>query len=282
MQNKYNQSEIHYQKAIQLCIKRSGEESLETIELKNFLAGLYFVQSKFKQAEDILNASLKTYKKTFGRNHQIVAVTNYALAIVKRAEFNLAPVGEFDNSLFNQAQSVLKVEISNLDMDNSQDLFLSLIHLSMQNYKQGRFKEAEELLRQSILLELNEIWPTHPLVADGFQLLADLYKSMGRPAQAERLYIKALSLRKEVLGVNHLQVAASLFSLAALYQDLNRFEEAEKLLSDCCKIRKNAGFPPVYAVSLKAYAEVLKQLKRDHEAEIFLDKAEQIMRDYGK
>lgn len=281
-QNNYHQSEIQYQKAIQLSTRRHGDNSLETIKLKNFLAGLYFVQAKFEEAQDILNSSLKVYKTALGRDHKVVALTNYALAIVKRAEFNLTPIGQFDDSLFNQAYSVLKVDISSLNMDNTRDIFLSLIHLSMQNYKQGRYKEAEELLRQSILLELNEIWPTHPIVADGFQLLADLFKSMGRPAQAERLYIQALSLRKEVLGANHLQVAASSFSLALLYQELNRLQEAEELLSECCRIRESAGFPPVYAVSLKAYAEVLKHLKREQEAEIFLDKAEQIMRNYGE
>jgi len=96
LQEKYDQSEIHYQKAIELSTKRHGENSFQTIELKNFLAGLYFVQSKFEQAQDILNSSLKVYKTALGRDHQVVALTNYALAIIKRAEFNTAEVHRID------------------------------------------------------------------------------------------------------------------------------------------------------------------------------------------
>jgi len=282
IQNKYLKAEDCYNQAIAFCSRRYGEKEFKTVELKNYLAGLYFAQTKFDEAIAILNFSLDVYKRKLGREHQVVALTHYALALVKRKAFGMAPVGEFDDSDFKRAETLLRSEISLLNMDDTRDLFMGLIHLSMQNYKQGRYLEAEELLRHGILLELNEFWPKHPLVADGFQLLGDLFKSAAKYAQAERLYQKALELRKEVLGENHLQVAASAFSLATIYEDLNRYEEAELLLAQCCSIRKRAGFPPLYAVSLKEYAKTLAHLKRNEEAEEFRKQAEEIMSNYGK
>lgn len=280
--NRFNLAEPCYQKAINLSCTRHGEKDFKTIELQNYLAGLYFAQGKFEQAHFLLTSSLSHYKKKLGRDHQVVALTYYALALVKRKAFNQAPSGDFDDSYFKQAQSVLKTDIAKLTMEDPRDLVLGLIHLSMENYKHNRFEEAEELLRHGILLELNELWPKHPLVADGFQLLADLYKSLGRSTQAERLYQMALELRKEVLGESHLQVSASAFSLANLYADLNRYQEAEKFMSECCNIRKSAGFPPLYAVSLKAYADVLVQLKRLDEAKALQLQSQEILKNYGK
>ncbi|QQR56549.1 MAG: tetratricopeptide repeat protein [Candidatus Melainabacteria bacterium] len=281
VQNQYSQSEVYYRKAIELCTSHYGENDLKTIELNNYLAGLHFIQQNFDQAERILNASLYGYKNRLGRDHQVVAITHFALAIVQRKAFDLAPKGEFDDSHFKCAQSLLKIDISALSISDTRQLLFGFIHLAMQHYKQGRYNEAEELLRQGILLELNELWPKHPLVSDGFNLLGDLFKSWGKFAQAELLYQKAFNLRKEVLGENHLQVAASAFSLASVYVDLNRYEEAEDFFLQCCKIRKNAGFPPLYAVSLKAYADLLFKLKRPQEANDFSNQAEQIMNNYG-
>ncbi len=282
VQNQYTQSEACYRKAIELCTIQYGENDLKTIELNNYLAGLYFTQQNFDQAEKILNISLYAYRNKLGRDHQVVAITHFALAIVKRKAFDLAPKGDFDDSHFKSAQSLLKIDISTLSIDDTSQLFFGLIHLAMQHYKQGRYNEAEELLRQGVLLELNELWPKHPLVSDGFNLLGDLFKSWGKFAQAELLYQKAFSLRKEVLGENHLQVAASAFSLASVYVDLNQYDNAEDFFLQCCKIRKNAGFPPLYAVSLKAYADLLIKLKRPQEANDFLNQAEQIMSNYGR
>lgn len=282
VQDRYKLAERCYKKAIELSCIRHGEDHLKTIELSNYLAGLYFAQRNFSDAESLLNTSLNQYKKTLGRDHEVVALTHYALALLKRKAFNQAPSGNFDDSDFKQAQSVLKIDITKLTMDDPRDLVLGLIHLSMENYKQNRFDEAEELLRNGILLELNALWPKHPLVSDGFQLLGDLYKSLGRYPQAERLYQNALNLRIEVLGETHLQVAASAFALANLYSELSRYQDAEKLMAQSCKIRQSAGFPPLYAVSLKAYADVLVQLKRMDEAKALQNQADEIMNNYGR
>lgn len=55
VQNQYSQSEVYYRKAIELCTNQYGENDLKTIELNNYLAGLYFIQQNFDQAEQIMN-----------------------------------------------------------------------------------------------------------------------------------------------------------------------------------------------------------------------------------
>lgn len=95
------------------------------------------------------------------------------------------------------------------------------------------------------MLELKEIWPGHPLVADSFQLLGDFYRSFGMTPQAESMYQNAYRLRSAIFGAI-LQVAVYLHpSFVVLLSDLRRYQEAELLycssVQDSCKRRISAG-----------------------------------------
>ncbi len=269
-------AEPHYQRALELSNTHHGIKHPETVLRRNYLAGLYFASTKYAEAEHLLKTSLAFYEETQGKDHEVTAVCLYALALVARRSDNLA-----SDNYFKRSVNLMKTDITRLSMDQPHDLFLALMHLSHERFSEERFDEAEELFRHSLLMELEEIWPEHPLVADSYQLLGDIYRSFAMREQAEYFYRNALRIREQVYGQVHLKVGASAHALGAFLCDAERYQEAEPLLKTACEIHRKGAFPPILANSLKAYSLALKNLDRQAESAEVAAEADSIFQQHG-
>lgn len=293
IEKSFEGAETHYKKALDLSVERFGGNSPETMTRRNYLAGLYFAWERFDEAEKLLQTSLAFYEETLGPDHEVTALTLYALALVTRrgalrattkvpSNLEIAPVAtRVSEEYYERSVQLMKVDIKALSMDKPHDLFLALMNLSHHSFSDGKFDEAEELFRHSLLTELEEIWPKHPLVTDSYQLLGDLCSAYSMPAQAESLYRNALAIRQDVFGGTHEKVAASAHSLGTLLVNNERFRDAEPFLKQACEIRRSGAFPPVLAISLKAYAGALRALHRDKEATEISAEADSILQKFG-
>lgn len=272
----FEQAEPHYRTALELSTNHFGAQHANTVVRRNYLSGLYFAWGKYDEAKKLLDTSLRFYEETLGKDHEVTATCLFALALVtKRSDSPLS------DDYFKRSVNLMKIDITRLSMENSHDLFLALMHLSHNRFAEEKFEEAEELFRHSLLTELREIWPKHPLVTDSYQLLANLYRSFGRNEQAEYFYRNALSIREQVYGPMHEKVGASAHSLGAFLVDQERFEEAEPQLKKACDIHRHGAFRPVLANSLKAYSQVLKNLNRHSESQKYAEEAESILAKHG-
>jgi len=83
------------------------------------------------------------------------------------------------------------------------------------------------------------------------------------------------------MGPDHLDVAISANALGVLLYDNRRYEEAATFLMEACDIRGRAGFPPLYANSLRAYAACLRQMSRIEESDECERKARNIFERYN-
>lgn len=276
IKNAFAEAEPHYKRALELSSNHYGPDSAETALRRNYLAGLCFAWEKYDEAQQLLESSLRFYENTAGKDHEVTAVCLYALALVARRCDSLSSQTYFERSV-----SLMKVDITRLSMDEPHDLFAALMHLSHDRYSEGKIDEAEELFRHSLLTELEEIWPKHPLVTDSYQLLGDLYRSFGMSAQAEYLYRNALAIREQVYGDQHVKVGASAHALGTFLSERERYAEAEPLLRKACEIHRKGAFPPVLANSLKASALVLKNLNRQKESAQLLEEADAILKEHG-
>ena len=81
-------------------------------------------------------------------------------------------------------------------------------------YAQGRYAEAEPMLRQVLAVREKKLGPNHPEVAASLNNLAALYKDQGRYAEAEPMYRRAVTIDLKALGPEHRQVAMLLGNLA--------------------------------------------------------------------
>ena len=94
---------------------------------------------------------------------------------------------------------------------------------------QGRYGDAEPLIRRSLAILEKALGPDHPSVATGVNNLALLYRAQGRYAEAEPLYKRSLGIAEKALGPEHPHVAQSLENYAALLRKTGRDAEAARM-----------------------------------------------------
>ena len=146
-------------------------------------------------------------------------------------------------------------------------------------YEQGKYAEAEPLLKRLLSIAEKALGPEHPTVATALDNLAEPYRAQGRYTEAEPLYKRSLSIREKALGPDHLDVATSLNNLAMLYQFQGRYAEAEPLYKRSLSIREKALGPdhPDVATSLNNLALLYQFQGRYGEAEPLLKRALSIL-----
>ena len=66
-----------------------------------------------------------------------------------------------------------------------------------QLYEQGRYEDAEPLLKRSLAIREQALGPDHPDVAGSLNNLAVLYKAQGRYGEAEPLYERSLAISEK-------------------------------------------------------------------------------------
>ena len=91
---------------------------------------------------------------------------------------------------------------------------------------QGRYGEAEPLIKRSLAIREKVLGRDHPDVARSLNNLADLYERQARYDDAEPLYRRALAIREAALGPDHPDLVTSLNNLASLYQTEGRGADA--------------------------------------------------------
>jgi tetratricopeptide (TPR) repeat protein len=86
---------------------------------------------------------------------------------------------------------------------NHPDVALALHNLAWVYEAQGRYADAEPLLRRSLAIMEKAVGRDHPTVAIQVNSLASLYLTQGRYSEAEPLYERALAIREKTLGPEH-------------------------------------------------------------------------------
>jgi hypothetical protein len=94
---------------------------------------------------------------------------------------------------------------------------------------QGRYTEAEPLMKRALAITEKALGAEHPDVRIRLNNLAGLYDAQGRYAEAEPLMKRALAIGEKALGPDHPDVGTHLNNLAKLYQDQGRYADAEPL-----------------------------------------------------
>jgi len=94
---------------------------------------------------------------------------------------------------------------------------------------QGRYHEAEALIREALAIVEKAAGRNHPDVSIPLSRLAQLFCEQGRYLEAEPLYERALAIREQALGRYHPSVTVILTNLADLYRSQGRDADAEPL-----------------------------------------------------
>jgi tetratricopeptide (TPR) repeat protein len=148
--------------------------------------------------------------------------------------------------------------LSNLQTSDCPELATSLDRLGRLYQTQGRYGEAEPLLKKALMLRCHLLDKEHPDIAASLNNLALLYQDQGRYTEAEPLYLRSLNISEQQLGEDHPNVATSLINFARLYQSQGRYAEAEPLylngLMILSQLGQQSGFEhPNFKVGLRNF-----------------------------
>jgi tetratricopeptide (TPR) repeat protein len=109
------------------------------------------------------------------------------------------------------------------------DTLTSMGNLALTFWKQGRWKEAEELEVQVLETKKRVLGEEHPSTLTSMDNLAMTYSNQERWKEAEELGVQARETRKRVLGEEHPDTLTSMGNLAITYSRQGRWKEAEEL-----------------------------------------------------
>ena len=164
--------------------------------------------------------------------------------------------------------------------DQDRRTLTSMLNLATLYRLQGRYGEAESLLREEVQTSRKVLGPRDPDTLISINNLAAVYREEARFNEAEPLYLEALRASGELLGSRHPQTLAILSNLAALYEDQGRGGEAEELMREVLDARRDILGPrhPQTLTSLNNLATLYEHRGRYGEAEALFEEVLQTKR----
>lgn len=145
------------------------------------------------------------------------------------------------------------------------------------SYK-GRYKEAENVLTQALIID-KKIWGTpHPIIAIRLNDIGTLHVNTQNNADAEKYLLQSYNMIKKCLGLNHPETATIASNLASLYVNLERYTEAEQFYRFAMKIRIEffSNEHPLVSSTMNNLAILMMRIARISEAEYLFRQAIEI------
>jgi serine/threonine protein kinase/tetratricopeptide (TPR) repeat protein len=111
-------------------------------------------------------------------------------------------------------------------------------NLAATRYRLGRFKDAHELLEETLKLQTAKIGPEHPDTLLTMNNLANAIEKLGRQDEGTKLREQTLILRTKILGTDHADTLETTDNLASAYQAMGRYTDALILRQQVLSRRK--------------------------------------------
>jgi tetratricopeptide (TPR) repeat protein len=153
------------------------------------------------------------------------------------------------------------------------DIWRELVEAGTAAYIRRRLSEAEVKFLQAVD-EAEKISPDGHEMAVSRNNLAALYHSQGKYAFAESHYEKALQINKKIYGEESLECARNIYNLAVTKSASQHFEEACELYKQSLSLKERllGRDHADLKAHIAQYAENLRRLKRDQEADALMSK----------
>jgi tetratricopeptide (TPR) repeat protein len=228
-QQEYELAIEYFKKAI--ALQQELDRELELSSSLNYLAGLYYLQGRYSEAEPLYLQALEIVRRSLPEDHPSLASNLNNLALLYQSQ------GRYWEAepLCLQA---LKIVRRSLPEDHP-SLATHLNNLALLYQYQGRYSEAETLYLQALEIDRLSLPEDPPRLASHLNNLALLYESQGRYLESEPMYLQALEIHRRSLPEDHPSLASYLNNLAKLYRDQGRYSEAEPLCLQAVEILRS-------------------------------------------
>lgn len=264
----YEQHKLHYERAIDICRAKLGNEDPKTLLWMKELGWGYFARSQFEEAEKLFSEAFKGMQRQLGEEdpntlHAMASLgTVYYMQgrfqeaehlcrkaletnrVVRGEEFEgiycfMLAKGYHFQGFYEKADQLYIRAIDNLHRQRSEKGWYTLTAKLEYSYlcrDLGCFEEAENYLLE-VLNDWRDAWgQKHPQTLWTKTFLGWLYLDQGRYGEAEELLCSTLETARQALGEVHVLIAHTMHGLGTLYLSQGRYEEAEQFLTDASDI----------------------------------------------
>ena len=171
-----------------------------------------------------------------------------------------------------KVEQLLRRSLAQQESDPRTDPLETAITLSNLGYivmREGRYTEAEPLMRKALEIDERKRAPIHEFIAIRLNNLAWLLHSTSRSAEAEPLMRRAMEINEHCFDKDSPKIANTANTLGLILQANNHLIEAEERLRQALEIRLQqfGRFHPETASSLTNIGRVLFEAGRVKEAE---------------
>ena len=102
----------------------------------------------------------------------------------------------------------------------------------------GKYAEAEQMLRQTLMLKEKVLDKEHPSTLGSMNNLAIVLDSQGKYEEAEQMHRQTLMLKKKMLGEKHSSTLDSMNNLAEVLRYQGKYDEAESMHRQTLMLKK--------------------------------------------
>jgi len=146
--------------------------------------------------------------------------------------------------------------------------------LGQLRFDQGRWKEAESLLRQSMAVCIVHAGPLHPCTLSAERHLAEVLAAEGSTTEAETHFENLISTLRRLPSERPDFLVGTLANYGALFVHEERFDRAAPLLQESLSLASQSGIPaPVLGDTLVSLGEMYRLEHSYARAEPLLRKA---------
>ncbi|CAI7620030.1 unnamed protein product [Penicillium manginii] len=198
-----------------------GNEHKEVIDSTSMLATAYWLDGRWKVAEQLFVQVMETRKTKLGEDHPhtLNGMANLASTYLNQGRWDEA------EQLFVQVMETSKIKLG----EDHPHTLNGMANLALTYENQGRWDEAEQLFVQVIETRKTKLGEDHPHTLMSMANLASTYWNQGRWDEAEQLFVQVMETRKTKLGEDHPDTLNGMANLASTYWNQGRWDEAEQL-----------------------------------------------------
>ena len=244
-----------------------------TLASLNNLAGFYFDQGRYAQAEPHFEQALQLSSMMLGDTdpNTIISRNNLALLYHKRGRYELAE-SYYKKTLQMSRETLGDTHPSTLNILNN---------LALLFHQWGRYSEAEPRYEKALRLRRETLGESHPDTLISLNNLAGLYQSQGRYEEAEWRFLDVLKQSRKTKGKSHPDTLSIQNNLAFQHSRQGRYSKAEPLYKEVLQLRRKAlgDTHPETLISFNNLAFLYKEQDRYGEAEPLFEKALRLRRE---
>lgn len=233
---RYDDAALLYRRALERVESRHGPKHRDVAICLNNLGRVFSDRERMEEAETYYRRASDIIAAKYRPRHFMTGFmsNNLGHVLIRLDRLDEAqPLAEHAASVFEGREDLYEA--------------MALSNLGLLRLKQGKLREAEELIRDGYAMGKRKVGGSHPMLVPSLYYLAEVFMAQERWEDAEDVCQRNLHLCENYLVPTHPMLARCLEQYAGLLDTLGRSSEAERLRERARPVRACFEGQPAFA-----------------------------------